>query len=232
MGTRRDLSALAEGQKESPLGKVAQRGPRRLVSLVPTREVTCLSHVWIADTNFFQLLDAEDARIAAAVKAANCPDCGGRLDQANYPRKPRGGEVGAAGEILDRRRSFSCCREGCRHRRTPASLVFLGRRVYLAVTVVVMALRAAVPFALAAPASPPRRTLRRWLAWFAFELPVTGWFTTVRARLSPRLEPDERLPGALVDRLRAHHAITDAILATLRLFAPLSSVTRTRATPT
>jgi hypothetical protein len=128
-----------------------------------------LSHDWIADTNFFQLLDAEDARIAAAVKAANCPDCGGRLDQANYPRKPRGGEIGAAGEIFDRRRSFSCCREGCRHRRTPASLVFLGRRVYLAVTVVMLALRAAVTVAVPPPASPPRRTLRRWLAWFAFE---------------------------------------------------------------
>ena len=95
-----------------------------------------------------------------------------------------------------------------------------------------LALRAAVTVAVAPPASPPRRTLRRWLAWFAFELPATTWFTTVRARLSPRLEPDERLPGALVDRLLVHHAITDAILATLRLFAPLSTVTRTRATPT
>jgi hypothetical protein len=54
----------------------------------------------------------------------------------------------------------------------------------------------------------------------------------VRARLSPRLEPGERLPGALVDRLLLHHAITDAILATLRVFAPLSTVTPARSTTT
>ena len=199
------------------------------MALNPT-EATRLSHDWIAETNFFHLLDAEDARTAAAVKAADCPDCGGRLDQANYPRKPRGGEVGAAGEIFDRRRSFCCRREGCRHRRTPASLVFLGRRVYLAVTIVLTALRSAVTVAPPAAASPARRTLRRWLAWFATELPVTTWFTTVRARLSPPMEPNERLPGALVKRFLAQHAVPEAITATLRLLAPLSTVTA--ATPT
>ena len=190
-----------------------------------------MSHDWIAETNFFHLLDTEDARTAAAVKAAHCPDCGGRLDQANYPRKPRGGEVGAAGEIFDRRRSFCCRREGCRHRRTPASLVFLGRRVYLAVAIVVAAWRSTVTVT-PPPASPPRRTLRRWLAWFAVELPTTRWFTTVRARLSPPMEPDERLPGALVERFQEHHPITEAIIATLRLLAPLSTVTAAPRTTT
>ncbi len=186
-----------------------------------------MSHDWIADTNFFHLLDAEDARTAAAVKAADCPDCGGRLDQANYPRKPRGGEVGAAGEILVRRRSFCCCREGCRHRRTPPSLVFLGRRVYLAVTIVLTAWRSAVTAAPPPPTSPPRWTLRRWLAWFATELPVTTWFTTVRARMSAPMEPGEHLPGALLERLLPHHDVAEAITATLRLMAPLSTVTVT-----
>ncbi len=63
-------------------------------------EAAPLSHDWIPDSNFFHLLDAEDARVTAAVKAAGCPDCGGRLDQANYPRKPRGGDLAAAGEIF------------------------------------------------------------------------------------------------------------------------------------
>ncbi len=194
------------------------------MALNPT-EATRLSHDWIADTNFFHLLDAEDARTAAAVKAADCPDCGGRLDQANYPRKPRGGEVGAAGETFRRRRSFCCRREGCRHRRTPASLVFLGRRVYLAVTIVLAAWRSAVTVAPSSPASPPWSTLRRWLGWFATELPVTPWFTTVRARLSPPMEPGEHLPGVLLERLLAHHGLAEAVAATLRLLAPLSTVT-------
>lgn len=193
-----------------------------------------MSHDWIADDNFFLLLDDEDARSTAALRAGGCPACGGRLDQANYPRKPRGGDVGAAGELLHRRRRSLCCaKEGCRKRATPPSLVFLGRRVYLAVAIVVTAWRSAVTVAPPPPpASPPRRTLRRWLAWFAVELPATRWFTTVRARLSPPMEPSERLPGALVERLVANHPITEAITATLRLLAPLSTVTPAMPTTT
>lgn len=190
-----------------------------------------MSHDWIPDHNFFGLLDDEDARTATAVRAANCLDCGGRLDQANFPRKPRGGEVGAAGESFDLRRSFCCAREGCRKRATPPSLVFMGRRVYLAVTIVMTAWRSAVTIATPPPPSPPRWTVRRWLGWFAAELPVTRWFTAVRARLSPPMEPDERLPGALVERLLAHHAVAAAITATLRLLAPLSTVTAARSAP-
>jgi hypothetical protein len=172
-----------------------------------------LSHGWIADINFFHALDAEDARIAAAVKACGCPDCGGRLDQANYPRKPRGGELGAAGEIIDRRRSLCCAREGCRHRRTPPSLVFLGRRVYLAITVVLSAWRTPPP------SSPPRRTVGRWRSWFA-ALRGTRWWTQTRARLWPAVEPAEILPAAIVERvLGSSRGIGDAMTAALRLMS-------------
>lgn len=126
-----------------------------------------MSHDWIADFNFFATLDAQDAATTARVKADGCPACSGQLDQADYPRKPRGGEVGLAGEIFRLPRSLCCAREGCRRRQTPSSLVFLGRRVYLAITVVVAAWRAAN--ANAEPPPAPRRTMRRWLAWFATE---------------------------------------------------------------
>jgi hypothetical protein len=172
-----------------------------------------LSHDWIPDFNFFHELDAEDARIAAEVKAGGCPDCGGRLDQANYPRKPRGGELGAAGEIIDRRRSLCCAREGCRHRRTPPSLVFLGRRVYLAITVVLSAWRTPPP------SSPPRRTVGRWRSWFAV-LRGTRWWTEVRARLWPAVEPAETLPGAIAERvLGSGREIGDAMSVVLRLIS-------------
>jgi hypothetical protein len=174
-----------------------------------------LSYDWIADRKFFDLLDAEDARTAAAVKAAGCPHCGGRLDQANYPRKPRGGEVGAGGEDLDRRRSFCCAREGCRRRRTPPSLVFFGRRVYLAVTVVMACWRA-----VCSPAGPPRRTVGRWCRWFA-AVATSPPFTVVRARLSPPLEPDERLPGAVLERALHGRAVGSAVITVLRLLAPV-----------
>ena len=137
---------------------------------------------------------------------------GGRLDQANYPRKPRGGELGAAGEIFDQRRSLCCAREGCRRRRTPPSLVFLGRRVYLAITVVIAAWR----ITNTSTRSPPRRTVGRWRAWFS-ALRQRRWWTEVRARLSPPVEPAENLPAAIVERVLGNRAIGEAMVATLRL---------------
>jgi hypothetical protein len=169
-----------------------------------------LSHDWIPDINFFYLLDAEDARVAAAVKVSGCPDCGGRLDQANYPRKPRGGELGAAGEVFDRRRSLCCARDGCRHRRTPPSLVFLGRRVYLAITVVIAAWRST------ATTSPPRRTVGRWRAWFG-ALRGTRWWTEQRGRMWPPIEPAEILPAAIIERVMPHHPFANAVVAALRI---------------
>lgn len=170
-----------------------------------------MSHDWIPDDNFFKQLDDEDARVAAEVKSAGCPDCGGRLDRADYPRKPRGGEVRKAGEIFERRRSLCCSREGCRHRSTPPSLVFLGRRVYLAITIVLAAWRMAVP------SSPPQRTVKRWRCWFA-ELRSTRWWSTARARLSPSVEPAEILPAAIIERVQ-RRSLSDALVSALRLFS-------------
>lgn len=176
-----------------------------------------MSHDWIADLNLFELLDAEDAQVTRGVKAAGCRDCGGRLDQANYPRKPRGGVVGAAGEGFRLRRSLCCAREGCRHRHTPPSLMFLGRRVYLAIAVIMCAWRTA------SEPPPLRRTVGRWQGWFARVAAKTPCVTELRARLSPTLAPGERLPGALIERLLPGRTIAAALTATLRLLSPLST---------
>src|SRR5580658_1782572 len=63
---------------------------------------------------------------------------GGARHQANYRRKPRG-RPAALGEEHDRRFSFCCSVDGCRDRSTPPSLRFLGRKVYLAVIVTLIA---------------------------------------------------------------------------------------------
>ncbi|MBE7450069.1 MAG: hypothetical protein HS111_26240 [Kofleriaceae bacterium] len=179
-----------------------------------------MSHDLIFDRKFFAELDDEDARVAAAARAGGCPACAGRLDQANFPRKPRGGVTAVAGEAVCRRRSLCCARAGCRKRLTPPSLVFLGRRVYLAITVVTAAWRSAT-----LAVAPPRRTVRRWLVWFATRVPASRWFPPVRARLSPPFEAGEPLPGALVERLLPGRSVVGALVATLRLMAPLSTPT-------
>jgi hypothetical protein len=181
-----------------------------------------LWHKFRPDNTFFERLDEEDGRVAKAVKAGGCGHCGGRLDRADYPRKPRGGEVGAGGEAICRRRSFCCAREGCRRRTTPPSLVFLGRRVYLALAILVESARAA--FGEMA-ASPPRRTVRRWLGWFRDELPSTAFFAAARARVMPAVET-QALPAALIDRFAQLGSMAEIFAAVLRFLSPLSAPKR------
>lgn len=170
------------------------------------------------DDKFFARLEEEDARVAARVKAGGCPPCGGRLDRADYPRKPRGGGLGTAGDRLTRRVSFCCAREGCRKRATPPSLVFLGRRVYLAAVVLV----ASLPVATMETSVPPR-TVDRWVGWFRDELPRSDFFTMARARLSPPIVM-AAMPGALVERFaRGVSDLQTALIATLRFLSPLTT---------
>ena len=91
-----------------------------------------MCHALLQDLKFFRLLLRIDEELAGQTRAEGCP-CGGVLHCANYPRKPRG----CPSEIVDdfdTRFSFCCNR--CRRRMTSMSVRFLGRRVYLALVVV------------------------------------------------------------------------------------------------
>jgi hypothetical protein len=88
----------------------------------------------LADAKFHEQLLAFDRDLATQCRMKGCLDCGGVLHSASYRRKPRGRLVGALGEEHDRRFSFCCAVDGCRDRATPPSLRFLGRKVYLAVS--------------------------------------------------------------------------------------------------
>ena len=97
----------------------------------------------LADTRVHELLLTIDRDLADTCRAEGCRACGGRLHSARYPRKPRGRPKTLAGRLgpeHDRRFSFCCAVDGCRGRETPASLRFLGRRVYLAAIVVLIAI--------------------------------------------------------------------------------------------
>ena len=181
-------------------------------------------HTSTVEDKFFEELEEEDARIAARVKLAGCPHCEGRLDRADYPRKPRGGDLAASGERLDRRISFCCAREGCRRRATPPTVVFLGRRVYLGIGVLKASLTAAATrSAPPASPSPPSRTVRRWLWWFREVLPLGRYFATARARLWPPIEDAADLPGVLVARFSAQTPGVEALRSTLRFLAPTTT---------
>jgi hypothetical protein len=50
-----------------------------------------------ADNRLYDYLLEIDRELAAPARAAGCPRCGGRLDSATYPRKPRGGPARLSG---------------------------------------------------------------------------------------------------------------------------------------
>ena len=74
-----------------------------------------LCHKLLADARFLTLLLKYDGDLAAEARAAGCDGCGGRLDSARYPRKPRGAMAKLPDEY-DWRFSFCCAREDCRRR--------------------------------------------------------------------------------------------------------------------
>ncbi len=124
----------------------------------------------LGDARLYAMLLRCDEDLASGARAAGC-ECGGVLHSARYGRTPRGATV-ALPEGYDRRDSFCCAEEGCRRRTTPASLRFLGRKVYLgAVVTLVTAMKHGVSGRRAAElrraVGVSRETLARWRAWWA-----------------------------------------------------------------
>ena len=159
-----------------------------------------------------------DTDLAAQTRAERCP-CGGVLHRANYPRKPRG----CSPEVLaacDFRFSFCCNR--CRKRKTAMSVRFLGRRVYLALTVVLKSIRAGPTTAqarLCTMLDVPLRTIQRWRAWWLQIFPSTGLWQAECARFMPPASTTE-LPAGLVVRFTG--SAEESMARLLAFLSPLS----------
>jgi len=177
------------------------------------------------DAKFWRLLWRFDEDLAAEVRASGCPHCDAPLHSARYPRKPHGVARALLGEEYGYRLSFCCAREGCRRRATPASVRFLGRRVYLgALVVLVTALSQGLGGARRAQLREQfgisERTLRRWRRWWREVFPATRWWHGERGRFVPAVEPAQ-LPGALLERFNAAEPMR-RLLEVLAFLAPLS----------
>lgn len=178
------------------------------------------SHEPGVDVQVLARLEALDRALTELVRARGCPHCGGRLDRADYARKPRGAEVAPSAEAWSRRFSLCCAREGCRRRATPPSVRFLGRRVYVESVVLfacIRAVSATEPNARAAN-GVPRRTVQRWLSWWRTAFVASALWLELRARLVPPPE-EARLPASLVERL----ASPAPLMPAARLLAPLTT---------
>ena len=169
------------------------------------------------------LLPRIDDDLAAEARASGCSFCGGRLDAADYPRKPRGAD--ALDDTYARRRSFCCAADGCRRRATPPSVRFLGRKVYLGTVVLLAAALQHGPTKkrvteLIALLGTNRRTLVRWRWWWSTIFATSRFWTSLRGRFAQAVE-EATMPASLLSRVLASEE--PAVVTMLRLLAPVST---------
>jgi len=172
-----------------------------------------------ADQQLHQLLEKVDWDLAEQAHQQGCLFCGGKLHRADYDRKPRGGPE------WDYRYSFCCAREGCRRRRTPESVRFMGRRVYAGLVVVLVSalvhgLKPERVARLREALGIERRTLERWHQWWRVTFVESSFGRAARARFLPPLCPRTR-PGLLGLSFQVQRR--DRRLALLRFLAPLTT---------
>jgi hypothetical protein len=189
-------------------------------------ETSSVCHAFLTDANFYQLLVQIDESIAEDVRRRGC-SCGGVLHSARYPRKPRGIRA-ALDEHYESRLSFCCSRDGCRRRRTPASVRFLGRKVYLGVIVVLItALHHGLSdqrrSRLIEALDVPPQTLWRWRRWWREQFVQSHCWRALAGQLIPPIDA-ARLPASLLGRLTPR-ALCERLVQLLVLICPVTTST-------
>lgn len=181
-----------------------------------------MSHDHDLEGKFLAALGEIDAERARLVQAEGCPHCGGALDRADFPRKPRG-ELGEVADAYTRRLSLCCRVDGCRSRATPPSLRFLGRKLYFAALVVIASgvgrdTRLVGRGRVTEVKGVPVRTVRRWLVWWETTFALSAFWTEAKG-LFATVVAVERLPASLLERVVG----ADALRRTLALLAPITT---------
>jgi hypothetical protein len=179
---------------------------------------------WLADARLYEMLARIDADLAETARTAGCRLCGAVLHSARFPRKPRGGPAGLPGEY-DRRHSFCCAVDGCRTRRTPPSVRFLGRKVYLgAVVVLATALRhGPTPTRVArlrALLGVDARTLGRWRRWWRESFAESAWWRAMQGHFASPVST-AALPDSLLRRFAGDS--WEPLVGLLRFVAPTTT---------
>lgn len=172
------------------------------------------------DELLFKLLGEMDLDAAQQAEEEGCTHCAEKkLHCGDYPRKPRGGL-----REWTRRYSFNCSREGCRKRKTPASVRFLGRRVYVGVVVVLVSammhgVKAKRVERLRQELGMDERTLKRWRRWWQDRFVPGGFWKGARAQFMPAVN-ETVVPLSLVDAFGARER--NGMIKLLGFLAPIT----------
>jgi hypothetical protein len=177
----------------------------------------------LKDGHLFKLLEKMDADMAEEARLEGCKYCGEKkLHHGNYPRKPGGAPQ------WDTRYSFCCAAEDCRKRKTPPSVRFLGRKVYVAVVVVLVSammhgLKPKRVERLRDELGVSERTLKRWRAWWLENFAGSNLWKIASSRFMPRLD-ETVLPLSLVEAFKAK--LRDGMARLLEFISPITVPTR------
>src|SRR5262249_15052310 len=177
----------------------------------------------LADATFHDFLLACDQDLAAQARRRGCRFCRGALHSGDYRRKPRG-RLCRLGPEHDWRFSLCCARHGCRTRKTPPSLRFLGPKVYVAAALILIAL-------LHEGVTPTRmqrlkeligvdgRSLERWRRWWREVFTAMPFWQAARAAFMPPVD-EAQLPAAMLERFAGDAA--EQMTGFLRFLAPIT----------
>jgi hypothetical protein len=172
--------------------------------------------MFIPGIPFLTLLREVDEKLAEKTKAKGCLHCGGKLDVANYPRKPRGLEYPDG--LCDKRLSFCCRRDGCRKRLTPLSVRFMGRKVYLGIIILLslcFGIIEEIP-------STPTRSVRRWKEVFKLVLNSKSLFWKTQLGFFPAgFDPNGDVTS-IYQHFSLNHTDSNLWIHCLKFFSPLS----------
>lgn len=156
----------------------------------------------LQSTKLFHLLHRIDIDLATQQQKAGCPFCGGSLHYSNYQRKPRGGPD--LPERLYVRLSLCCSKENCRRRTLPKSTLFMDRRVYFRVVILIvttLSQNKAQEYSknrLSRMLDADRKTMSRWLKYFREIFSESRAWKKIRGLVSPVVTASS-LPGSLVE---------------------------------
>jgi len=118
-----------------------------------------------------------------------------------------------------------CCQDGCRKRKTPPSVRFLGRKVYLGVVVVMVSammhgasesrlkrLQQILPI--------DRRTLKSWRQWWAETFVQSAFWKGMRGRFRRPMDPGQ-MPLGLVETFDAFQV--EGLVKLMKFLSPITT---------
>lgn len=170
------------------------------------------------ESSFYNILLKIDEDTLAQAKLKGCQTCGGKLDQAHFPRKPRGFQEAVYPPGFELRFSLCCREDGCRKRITTASVRFMGRKVYLMLFILLTSSSSEAHLTrLCRLTKLPRSTLERWRHFWGRDFLKSKFWRMKRSLFMPPLD-EVNILGCLFHRLR--QSGDDGGLSVLKFLAP------------